>query len=194
MIGRYLGHLDHHDPLHGYLRDHIIPQLGVGCGGRRVPRIPVGVFAPRLPLRGKTQQCAAGRQVPSPSKHIQARTLPKRGKRNSATSCLLRGLGLDSPPHYVVKPLGLQPGHRQRAADGISGGRLPGHGDNRRHAPGQARPAVPQALGPGPFSGHHAQPHGRRLAGSTSTTAMPTWGGCIGSLIVKAKHGARPLR
>ena len=107
MIGRYLGHLDHHDPLHGYLRDHIVPQLGVAPAD-----VEFRVF-----------QAACSRNVYLyEEKHSNARLVgkfyppkstsgqhPKTGEIEFSNLVYLRGLGLDSPPHYVVKPLGFNP-------------------------------------------------------------------------------------
>ncbi|MBF0549079.1 MAG: aminoglycoside phosphotransferase family protein [Deltaproteobacteria bacterium] len=107
MIGRSLGHLDHHDPLHGYLRDHIVSQLGVGP-----EHVEFSVF-----------QSACSRNVYLyEEKYSKVRfvgkfyppksTSGRHGKTGEAEFShliYLRGLGFDSPPHYVVKPLGFNP-------------------------------------------------------------------------------------
>ena len=107
MIGRYLGHLDHHDPLHGYLREHIVPQLGVE----------------RWDMEFRVFQSACSRNVYLyEEKHSNARLVgkfhspqsnsgqhPKTGEVEFSNLVYLRGLGLDVPPHYVVKPLGFNP-------------------------------------------------------------------------------------
>ena len=107
MNGRYLGHLDQHDPLRGYLRDHILPQLGVG------PE----------PVEFRVFQSDCSRNVYLYEEiHSKARLVGKfyppasTSGRQSKTGEIefsnlvhLRGLGFDSPPHYVVKPLGFNP-------------------------------------------------------------------------------------
>ncbi|MBF0526135.1 MAG: aminoglycoside phosphotransferase family protein, partial [Deltaproteobacteria bacterium] len=107
MIGRSLGHLDHHDPLHRYLRDHIVSQLGVGP-----EHVEFRVF-----------QSACSRNVYLyeekysnvrfvgkfyPPKSISAQPA-KTGEIEFSNLVYLRCLGFDSPPHYVVKPLGFNP-------------------------------------------------------------------------------------
>ncbi|MHB1015302.1 MAG: aminoglycoside phosphotransferase family protein [Desulfurivibrionaceae bacterium] len=107
MVGRYLGHLDRHDPLHGYLRNHIVPQLGVGSS-----HVEFRVF-----------QYACSRNVYLyEEEHSGARLVgkfyppkngsgpyPKTGEIEFSNLVYLRGLGFDAPPHYVVKPLGFNP-------------------------------------------------------------------------------------
>jgi hypothetical protein len=107
MIGRYLGLLDHHDPLHGYLRDHIVPQLGFGPAD----------------MEFRVFQSACSRNVYLyEEKHSKARLVgkfyppkgtsgqhPKTGEVEFSNLVYLRELGFDSPPHYVVKPLGFNP-------------------------------------------------------------------------------------
>jgi hypothetical protein len=108
MIGRYLGHLAHDDPLCGYLRDHIIPQLGISS--------PHAVF--------RVFQSACSRHVYLyEEEHSGARLIgkfhpprrnpgphpPRTGETEYNNLVFLRGLGFDAPPHYVVKPLGFNP-------------------------------------------------------------------------------------
>lgn len=107
MIGRYLGHLDRHDPLNRYLRDNIISQLGVGLAD-----VEFRVF-----------QSACSRNVYLyEEKHCHARLVgkfhpgsntscrhPKAGEIEFSNLVYLRGLGFDAPPHYVVRPLGFNP-------------------------------------------------------------------------------------
>ena len=107
MISRYLGHLDPQDSLHGYLREHIVPQLGVdpARAGFRVFQAShsrdvylyeeihsgvrlVGKFYPRKNSWSWNQNTG----------ELEYRNLLH-----------LRGLGFDAPPHYVVKPLGFNP-------------------------------------------------------------------------------------
>ena len=108
MFGRHLGHLDHQDPLHGYLRDQILPQLGVESA-----HAEFRVF-----------QSACSRDVfLYEEKHSNARLVgkfyppkfdsghhPQTGEAEFSNLLYLRGLGFDSWPHYVVKPLGFNSG------------------------------------------------------------------------------------
>ena len=104
MIGRYLGHLDYHDPLHGYLRDHIIPQLGIG-----LPDVEFRVFQSTcshnvyLYEERHSKTRLVGKFYPPQNPSGQH---PKTGEVEFCNLVYLRGLGLDSPPHHVVRPLG----------------------------------------------------------------------------------------
>lgn len=107
MIGRYLGHLDHNDPLHGYLRDDIVAQLGVVSAD----------------LDFRVFQSACSRNVYLyEEKHSNARLVGKfhppgsssgryrkSGEIEFGALVYLRSLGLDTPPYYVVRPLGFNP-------------------------------------------------------------------------------------
>jgi aminoglycoside phosphotransferase (APT) family kinase protein len=107
MFGRYLGHVDLQDPLHAYMRDHILPQLGA-----HPAHADFRVF-----------QAACSRDVYLyEEKHSNARLVAKfyppkflhghhlrTGETEFSNLLHLRGLGFDSWPHYVVKPLGFNP-------------------------------------------------------------------------------------
>lgn len=107
MIGRYLGHLDRYDPLYEYLRDHILPQLGVGLAEAEF-RVFQAASSRNVYFYEERQSGArvVGKFHPphNPSGHH-----PKTGEIEFANLIHLRGLGFDSPPHYVVKPLGFNP-------------------------------------------------------------------------------------
>jgi hypothetical protein len=105
MIGRYLGHLDQNDPLCGYLRDHIIPQLGVSSD-HKVFRVFQSACSRHVYLYEEERSGArvVGKFHPphrNPGSH-----LPKTGETEFNNLVFLRSLGLYAPPHYVVKPLG----------------------------------------------------------------------------------------
>ena len=107
MIGRYLGHLDRYDPLYEYLRDHILPQLGVGLAEAEF-RVFQAASSRNVYFYEERQSGArvVGKFHPphNPSGHH-----PKTGEIEFANLIHLRGLGFDSPPHYVVRPLGFNP-------------------------------------------------------------------------------------
>lgn len=109
MKGKYLGHLPADDPLYGYLRDHIAPQMGVHnpFSGFRVFQFiysrdvylyeenfgairVVGKFSPPRPGRD-----------PYLARH--------KAETEFRNMIYLRDLGLAFPPHYVVRPLGFNP-------------------------------------------------------------------------------------
>jgi hypothetical protein len=107
MIGRYLGHLDYRDPLHGYLRDHIVPQLGFGPAHVEF-RVFQSACSRNVYLYEEKHSNAGlvGKFYPPRSTSGQH---PKTGEVEFSNLVYLRGLGFDSLPHYVVKPLGFNP-------------------------------------------------------------------------------------
>ncbi|MCX5873880.1 MAG: aminoglycoside phosphotransferase family protein [Deltaproteobacteria bacterium] len=105
MIGRYLGHLDHNDPLCGYLRDHIIPQLGVSSH-HTVFRVFQSACSRHVYLYEEERSGARViGKFHSPRRNPNLYP-PKTGETEYNNLVFLRDLGLDSFPHYVVKPLG----------------------------------------------------------------------------------------
>lgn len=108
MIGRYLGHLDRHDPLHGYLRDHIVPQLGVGSSHVEF-RVFQSACSRNVYLYEERHSGARLVAKFYPPKSFSGPHL-KTGEVEFNNLVHLRGLGFATPPHYVVKPLGFNPG------------------------------------------------------------------------------------
>ena len=106
MFDGYIGHLDHHDPLYGYLKDQIVPQLGVESAGAEFrvfqARCSRNVFLYEEKRSGV--RLIGKFYPPKPS-----RQHPNIGEIEFGNLLYLRGLGFDSAPHYVVKPLGFNP-------------------------------------------------------------------------------------
>jgi serine/threonine protein kinase len=107
MIGRYLGHLDHHDPLYGYLRDHIVPQLGL-------ERSHVGFRVFQASCSRNVflyEECHSDKRLVGKFYPVKNSTSRKRmtGEIEYRNLVHLRNLGFDAPPLYVVKPLGFNP-------------------------------------------------------------------------------------
>lgn len=100
----YVGHLAAHDPLHPYLRERILPQIGIV---RRETDFRV------FTMQGSEVYLYE-------EKHSQTRLVGKffvNGKRHGAAATermwqefdnlqLVRGFGLAGYPHHVVRPLG----------------------------------------------------------------------------------------
>lgn len=108
MKSMYLGHLDHHDPLHGYLRDQIVPQLGVGS--RQVEfRVFRYECSRNVYLYEEIHSNARLVGKFYPPKFAFGQEL-KTGEVEFSNLLFLRGLGFSAPPHYVVKPLGYNAG------------------------------------------------------------------------------------
>lgn len=105
MSGIYLGHLAHSDPLYGYLCSEIVPQLGLVPGNAffRVFQPPnsrhVYIYEEKhsgVRFVGKFDPDRGG----SGGGRISS------GETEYNNLVFLRSLGFDSPPHYVVRPLG----------------------------------------------------------------------------------------
>lgn len=108
MIGSYLGYVDTHDPLYGYLRDHIFPQLGVGVPHGAAFRVFQYACSRHVYLYEEKHSGArvVGKFYASLSGSDQYR---QKGEVEFHNLVYLRGLGFDKPPHYMVKPLGFNP-------------------------------------------------------------------------------------
>jgi hypothetical protein len=108
MMASYLGHLVHDDPLCGYLRDQIIPQFGVDSHD---VVFRVFQFASSRDVYLYEEKLSGARVVGK--FHLPRRNSgpppPKTGETEYNNLLFLRGLGLDTLPHYVVKPLGFNP-------------------------------------------------------------------------------------
>ncbi|WP_243357867.1 phosphotransferase family protein [Fundidesulfovibrio terrae] len=103
MNGRYLGHVSRMDPLYGYLRHDILPQLGVS---RHDPEFRVFQSVCSRDVYLYAEKRSGARVV---GKFYPERRGPDRvmkGETEYNNLVFLRSLGLDSPPHYVVRPLG----------------------------------------------------------------------------------------
>jgi aminoglycoside phosphotransferase (APT) family kinase protein len=106
MKKRYLGRLPERDPLHSYLRHEIMPQIG----GRSHPA-SFRVFQ----LRGSNdvylyEERHSGTRVVGKFFLSERKRDPAKAARRMAREFnnlkLLRSYHLDTPPHYVVRPLG----------------------------------------------------------------------------------------
>lgn len=105
MVGRYLGHLPHNDPLCGYLQDYIIPQLGVTTH-QVVFRVYQSTSSRHVYLYEADHSGARLIGKFHPPTRDSGPHHDKTAETEYNNLVLLRGLGFDSPPHYVVKPLG----------------------------------------------------------------------------------------
>ncbi|MBE3065013.1 MAG: phosphotransferase [Spirochaetes bacterium] len=110
MRGRYLGHLSHSDPLYGYIQGHIAPQLGFNFPGA-VYRVFKFTCSQAVYLY-EEQQGRVRIVVKFHEQHLQARPLLRQntGEKEYCDLLYLRSLGFTSTPHYVVRPLGYNPG------------------------------------------------------------------------------------
>ena len=108
MIGRYLGHLGHHDPLYRYLRADIVPQLGVRPKNVTGFRVSQSACSRNVYLYEERSSHARLVGKFYPPKKFSGQDLRK-GEIEFGNLIHLRGLGFDAPPHYVVKPLGFNP-------------------------------------------------------------------------------------
>ncbi len=165
---------DHHDPLHGYLRDHIVPQLGVGPAGVEF-RVFQAACSRNVYLYEEKHRNARLVGKFYPSQKTSGRH-PKTGEVEFNNLIYLRGLGLDSPPHYVVKPLGFNPAIGNVLVMEFLEGDLLGTVINDAMHLGRANGYTANSR-PWLIFWPPCTTAQRAIGGSTSTTAMPTWGG-----------------
>lgn len=101
MNTKNLGNLQETDPLHSYLREEILPQLGIRQPGARFTvqnsESSKNVYLYRE-VHSKIQ--IIGKYYPERSGGMS------KGEVEFRNLVHLRGLGFDKPPHYVVRPLG----------------------------------------------------------------------------------------
>src|SRR5512141_1929938 len=106
----YVGHLSRSDPLYGYLRHDILPQLGLNGAAPdfRVHRLrasnQVYLYKDRhsgIRLIGKFFGGVAGRSADAAARRMEA---------EYHNLVYLRSIGFAGYPHYVARPLGCNAG------------------------------------------------------------------------------------
>jgi len=102
MLDRYLGRLDRQDPLHAYLRDHILPQLAPWREHAEF-RVFQSVCSRDVYLY---EERGSGVRMIGKFYPPKAGRLWNTGEVEFRNLLHLRGLGFDAWPHYVVRPLG----------------------------------------------------------------------------------------
>ena len=108
MNARYLGHLAYDDPLYGYIRDQIIPQLGV-ASNHAVFRVFQPANSHHVYLYEDEHSGLRIIGKFHPDKRNSNAHPSKTGETEYNNLVFLRSLGFDAPPYYVVKPLGFNP-------------------------------------------------------------------------------------
>ncbi|MYL82245.1 phosphotransferase [Desulfovibrio aerotolerans] len=104
---QYLGHLAVSDPLHGYLRDVILPQL---AASDREPRWRVYRVAPASAVylyEDKWTQARVVGKFYARSRGLNGSFAPQTAENEYRNLEFARSLGLDAPPDYVARPLGV---------------------------------------------------------------------------------------
>jgi aminoglycoside phosphotransferase (APT) family kinase protein len=110
MKGRYLGYLSQSDPLYGYIEGHIAPQLGFNSPGA-IYRVFKLTWSQAVYLYEERQGRVRIVAKFHDEHHPGAPLLPqKTGEKEYRDLRYLRSLGFTSAPHYVVRPLGYDPG------------------------------------------------------------------------------------
>jgi len=108
MNGRYLGRLPASDPLHGYLKHAIFPQLG-GMPHDPDFRVYQSVCSRNVYLYAEMRSGmrVVGKFYPQP--HGGAAHQANKGETEYNNLVFLRSIGFNESPHYVVRPLGFNP-------------------------------------------------------------------------------------
>lgn len=106
MSKQYLGHLSSHDPLHAYLAQSVLPQLGTGVRHSDAEFRVFSMKDDKVYLYEERNSCAqvVGKFfVTSCHRPVDGM---ERMRREFENLQLLRGYGLAGYPHHVVRPLG----------------------------------------------------------------------------------------
>ncbi len=106
MTKKFIGHLPHHDPLHGYLQHDIQPQI-TGVSDRAKYRVYQMNASNDVYLY--EDKFSGARVVGKFFLSDRKRNIEKAAHRLTNefhNLCLMRDYGLTTSPHYVVRPLG----------------------------------------------------------------------------------------
>ena len=110
MIDGYLGHLSRSDPLYAYIQGHITPQLGF-YSPDAVYRVFKFNYSRAVYLyeerHSRVRIVAKFHENHLPGSSLFPR---KTGEKEYSDLLYVRSLGFTSTPHYVVRPLGYNPG------------------------------------------------------------------------------------
>jgi serine/threonine protein kinase len=105
MNGKNLGQLHEDDPLHRYLCEEILPQLGVLA--------PQGQFSVASSESSKNvylyRESHSGVRIVGKYYPNRNHGGPNKGEMEFRNLLHLRSLGFDKLPHYIVRPLGFNP-------------------------------------------------------------------------------------
>lgn len=105
----YLGHLAAHDPLHAYLRDAVLPQLGPAT---REPRWRVFRVSAESDVYLYEDKWSAARLIGkfyARARGLNGSNSPQSAANEYRNLEYLRSLGFTAMPDYVVRPLGVNP-------------------------------------------------------------------------------------
>jgi aminoglycoside phosphotransferase (APT) family kinase protein len=104
MSKQYIGHLSSHDPLHPYLVNCVLPQMGVARNGGADFRV-FSMKDSKVYLYQERHSCAqvVGKFFVNGHRSVHA---DERMRQEFENLQLLRAYGLAGYPHHVVRPLG----------------------------------------------------------------------------------------
>ena len=104
---QYIGHLSISDPLQGYLRDAILPQL---AAPEREPRwrvFRVSAVSDVYLYEDKWTGCRVVGKFYARARGLNGSNAPQSAQHEYDSLAYLRSLGFDAPPDYVARPLGV---------------------------------------------------------------------------------------
>ncbi|MGE4300622.1 MAG: phosphotransferase [Victivallaceae bacterium] len=113
MAGNYLGHLPESDPLYGYLRYDIQPQLGAGTGDKifRVFKLESSNDVYLYEEKYSGTRMVGKFFVSDRERNVDAAA--RRMNRERHHMDMMRGYGFTGTPHYIARPLGCNPSLNQ---------------------------------------------------------------------------------
>jgi hypothetical protein len=106
MFDHFIGHLRESDPLHGYLRHHVLPQLGFGGGEARIRVHRLSDSRDVYLYEEKFSGIRVVGKFHAQNRGLNASLAPQSARHEFDNLHWLRSLGFDHAPHTVVRPLG----------------------------------------------------------------------------------------
>ncbi len=104
----YLGHLAPADPLHGYLRDAILPQLVQAEQEPRFRVYRVSAESAVYLYEDKWTEVRVVGKFYARARGLNGSNAPQSAANERRNLEYARSLGLDAPPDYVARPLGVR--------------------------------------------------------------------------------------
>ncbi|WP_300157853.1 phosphotransferase [Solidesulfovibrio sp.] len=107
---QYIGHLAPTDPLQAYLRDAVLPQLADVVREPRFRVFRVSAVSDVYLYEDKWTGCRVVGKFYARARGLNGSNAPQSARSEYDGLAYLRGLGFDSPPDYVARPLGVNAG------------------------------------------------------------------------------------
>ncbi len=108
FMRQYIGHLSVNDPLHAWLRDAVLPQLVQPARDPRFRVFRISAATDVYLYEDKWSGARLAGKFYARSRGLNGSNAPQSARHEYDALAYLRGLGFDSPPDYVARPLGVK--------------------------------------------------------------------------------------